>query len=168
MRHYDHTVIIWGWGHRAWHQLGRESTPGHVRVRCGFSSASCPWITLDVLGTWKTVDGRARSGPPCRGSLSITTASYAPPGTMFNIMSNSSLCWDTCSHCYMMISRRLPGPPNIWLSGSRTPWLLSLQARNDGMHEVKNHAVRPVGPMNLAIRGHFQINFLEWKCVIFH
>ena len=24
-----------------------------------------------------------------------------------------------------------------------------------------------VGLMNLAIRGHFQINFLEWKCMIF-
>ena len=24
-----------------------------------------------------------------------------------------------------------------------------------------------VGPMNLAIGGHFQINFLEWKCMIF-
>ena len=114
---------------------------GHVRAQHGSSSTSFPQRPPDITGTWRSVHGKVLSGPPCRGSWSITRASYAPPETVFNIMRNSSKCCDACSHSYVTISRRLPGLPSIWLSRSRTPWLSSWPGNKRTGRTVHNNPI---------------------------
>ena len=88
-----------------------------------------------------SVNGKVLYGPPCRGSWSITRASYAPPETVFNIMRNSSKCCDTCSHSYVTISRWLPGLPSIWLSRNRTTWLSSWPGNKRTWRTVHNNPI---------------------------
>ena len=114
---------------------------GHVRAQHGSSSTSFPQRPPDITGTWRSVNGKVLSGLPCRGSWSITRASYAPPETVFNIMRNSSKCCDACSHSYVMISRWLPGLPSIWLSRSRTPWLSSWPGNKRTGRTVHNNPI---------------------------
>ena len=114
---------------------------GHVRAQHGSSSTSFPKRTPDITGTWRSVNGKALSGPPSSGSWSLTRASYAPPETVFNIMQNSSKCCDACSHSYVTISRRLPGLPSIWLSRSRTPRLSSWPGNKRTWRTVHNNPI---------------------------
>ena len=114
---------------------------GHVRAQHGSSSTSFPQRTPDITGTWRSVNGKVLSGPPCRGSRSITRASYAPPETVFNIMRNSSKCCDACSHSYVTISRWLPGLPSIWLSRNRTTWLSSWPGNKMTWRTVNNNPI---------------------------
>ena len=100
----------------------RNTMPGHVMPQHASSSDSFPPRTQDVTSIWRSVGGRAMYSPPCRGSLSITRASYAPPETESSTMLNSSAYSDACSHWSTMTLPRRPGPPSGCPSESRTPW----------------------------------------------
>ena len=128
-----------------------EDTPVYVISSNHGLTADVPyWNEQDLLqlcaqwdftGTW-SVDGKVMNAPLCRGSSSITRASYVPSETVSNTMLSSLACWDACSCWSMMISRRLPCPPSVCRSGSRTTWLSSWHGNRSTRRTVKDHVRR--------------------------
>ena len=125
--------------------------PRCVRVLRASSSASFVQRTMDVIGAWRSVDGRGMWAPPCGGSSSITRASCAPPETASNTTVNSLAYSDICSRSSTMTSRWLPGLPSVCRSWSRTPWPLILaqdqedsqEPHEEGADEVSSPAPSP-------------------------